>query len=229
MNSSTLVRRGALLGLVGGLLFVPYAISKSTVTAHVAATGWHLPGLNTSGTTQLYHAIEVVPVVMMAAGVVALATATEDLQHGLGRAAVALTLTGFASMTVFHWAEHLLFPLTVPAVTGSLNWFEAGYYAGWVTINLGLFACGLVLTHSLDRTSSVSHVLLVPLPLGLIVGAAAVLTGAYTFAGTHRLVAAGTWILVGMLLWQSRDSDSGDQREAPSQWTRTDEQGHDRG
>jgi len=222
MHSPTLVRRGALASLLGGLLFGPYAVAKPVVTARIAATGWHLPGLSADATNQLFHALEAVPVLMMAAGVVALATRYEDLRHGVGRAGAVVALLGFASMTVFHWIEHLAPALRVAVLTGSLNWFEAGYYAGWVTINVGLFASGLALSRSGGRPRTVGRALLVPFPLATAGSVLAVLTGAYTFAGTHRLVAAATWVFLGaLLLLGPRPADDTPQT-VPSRGTRTD-------
>jgi len=228
MNTPTLVRRGALASLVGGLLFFPYALSKPIVTARIEAIGWHLPGLTVDATNQLFHAFEAVPVLLMAVGVVALATGYEGLRHGSGRAGAIVALVGFASMTVFHWVEHLFPDATVSLAVASVNVFEAGYYAGWATTNLGLFVCGVVLSRSLGRTGTVGRALVLPLPLAMAGGGWAVMTGAYTFAGTHRLVAAGTWVLVGALLLTHWRPGRADPHTAPTPWTRTDGGTHDR-
>mgnify|MGYP006993518488 CR=1 FL=1 len=216
MHISTVVRRGALASLFGGLIFVPYALWKSAVTTRIEATGWHLPGVSVDATNQLFHAFEAVPVLLMAAGVAALAANHENLRYGAGRVGVVVALGGFAAITVFHWAEHLYPTVAVSVATASVGVFEAGYYVGWVTTNLGLFVCGLVLTRSPGRSETVGRVLALPLPIATAVSCGAVLTGVYTFAGTHRLVAAMTWILVGALLWLGRNRNSVNSREAPS-------------
>lgn len=223
-----LARRGALLGALGGAVFVPYALSKARVTDLILANEWQLPGLSAVATANAFHVVEAVPVALLVVGVLALA-ARYSLETELsGQIGIGTTLAGFVGMTVAHSGEHLLPALTVPALTGGANWYLWGYYLGWLGFQLGVTVCGLALLgqRRIDGVSPWLFVVALPVAVGL--GGLVVLLDIYTFAGTNRLVAAVTWLVGGAWLWHTWPSHPDRTETATPGETDTSRAGHSR-
>lgn len=204
-------RRAAALSAVGGAAFVPYALSKARATDLILARDWGLPGVSAAATANLFHVVELVPVALLVLGAFVLADRYDFATDRLEWVGIAVILIGFVVMTVAHFGEHVLPDLTVPPLTGDADWYLWGYYLGWLTFHGGVTTCGLVLVWSRRVGGLVPWLFVAALPLAVGGGGLLVLTDVYTFAGTNRLVAAGTWAVGGGWLWYTwptAESDS---------------------
>lgn len=210
MVRETRLRRNALLATAGGAVLLPYALTKGALARRVVETDTQLLWLSTDWTAQVVHLFETIPVLMLAMGLGAVAARYDVAEGSLSWAGILVALTGFGSNVVFHWGEHLLTDPTLPAT--SMGLFDAGYAFSWVLINLGLFVCGAAVIRR-RGPSLVPAIFVAALPVALTLSLLAVALDAYTFAGTNRVVASVTWILVGGQLWASTRRPSTDRDE----------------
>lgn len=198
MSSNTRTRRQIALGVLGAVVFLPYALSKSSLSSSIVATEYSLLGLTPETTANAVHLFETVPVLLLAVSLGPLVERYDLAEDSIAWAGTLVALTGFATMVVFHWFEHLVIGPTVPVIGFDL--FVTGYYVGWMLITSGLCAVGARLTLRDGRTV-LSLVLTSLLPVALAVSAVAVATGLYTFAGTHRVALSIAWIVGWSWLW----------------------------
>lgn len=210
MSQTTRVQYGVMAGTIGGAVFVPYALTKGHLSERILARDWQVAGMSPQETANLLHLSEAVPMLLMAFGLLAVASLYDLGTNRLARAGVAITLVGFAATTLLHAGEHLLPALVVPALTGDADWFLWGYYLGWLTIQFGLLVCGAVLLFSRRDAGPIPWLFVAALPVAVTVGFAVVLADVFTFAGTHRLVAGLTWFLCGSWLWREPAADLAD-------------------
>jgi len=214
MSSNTRRRRQIALGVLGSVVFLPYALSKSSLSSRIVATDYSLLGLTPETTANAVHLFETVPVLLLAVSLGPLVDRYGLADDRVAWAGTLVALTGFATMVVFHWFEHLVLGPTLPVIGFDL--FVTGYYVGWVLITTGLFAVGVRLTLR-GRRTVLSLLLTSLLPVSLALSAIAVATGVYTFAGTHRVTVSVAWIVGWSWLWATEgrltsDGESVDSR-----------------
>lgn len=128
------------LGLISanaGALFVPYALSKGSLTTAIVAEGWQFAGLSSTQTALMIHVIESVSLLFMTLGLVSLYIRV-DAKGFLATVSFRIAITGFALTILTHLGEHPLAPFTVPVLTGGTNWFLCGDYLSWLTLYAGL-------------------------------------------------------------------------------------------
>lgn len=193
------VRWGGLLGAIAGAVFVPYALSKGYLTSVIIGEGWHLAGLSSIQTAKLFHAFEAVPLALMVVGLISLHARTA-VRGALAEAGISVALAGFMLTMLAHLGEHLLAPITVPALTGGENWFLWVYYLSWLTLYAGFTLYGVALRTS-DFPGWLPWLFMFTLPVTVVVGFGVSTLGVFTLAGTFRLVQGLVWVPVGRWLW----------------------------
>lgn len=208
------VEHGGVLAMVGGALFVPYAILKGPVTTAIVDTGTHLPGTSARLTAQLFHVGEAIPLLLVAAGFHGIVELTRETRTRAGALGSTLTVVGFGMVLCFHVAEHVTTPGSGLLPAGVAASFEWGYYAGWLVLLAGMALVGVGIRRSDALPRWVSWMLAVALPVGVGVGLAVVALDVYTYAGTQRLVVGLAWTAIGSRLWWRRCEHDG--RQAPA-------------
>lgn len=201
-------RRVAFISALGGALFLPYALSKAQITDLILANDWQLLGLSATASANAFHVVEAIPVALLVSGALALAARYSFRSDPVGKVGITIILAAFVGMTVSHTGEHLLSALTVPALTGTTNWYLWGYYFGWLGFHLGVTLCGIALVGPRRVRGRVPWLFVLALPVTVGVGGLVVLTDLFTFAGTSRVVAALTWLVGGAWLWQTWPTES---------------------
>ena len=194
-------RPAGLASAVGGATLVPYALTKGSVTTTIRAEGWAIAGLSPVATANLFHVAETIPVLCLVVGLL-------SLDHRVGPGGwlaplgKATAVGGFAATIITHFGEHLLPPLTVPALTGGENWFMWGYYLSWLAVYGGLALYGVALTRADDRPRWIPALLMAGLPAALVVALTVGALDLFTFAGTFRVLQGFTWVAIGSWLWR---------------------------
>lgn len=191
-----------LASAIAGGLFIPYALSKGYLTSVITADGWQVASLTSEQTAQAFHVLEGVPLLIMAIGLVSLHARTPGL-GSFADTGISLAVTGFALTILTHLGEHLLPPLTVPALTGGADWFMWGYYLSWLVLYAGLTFYGLAVAIASTTPRWVPWLFVFALPVATAAGVAATALDVFTVAGTFRLTQGLTWVLVGNWLWRS--------------------------
>lgn len=201
------VRRAGLLSAFGGGVLVPYALTKGHLSSRIVTAGWQLGGLSPVQTARLFHVMETVPLVLVAVGLLGLdaRVGTKGLLADAGRSTV---LVGFGLTVLTHLGEHLLPPLTVPALTGGANWFMWGYYLSWLVLYAGFAIYGTALVLSPVRAGGLPWLFVAVPPLAVTVGLAVVVADVFTLAGSFRLFLGLTWVLAGGWLWRAPGAPS---------------------
>ncbi len=196
------VRWLGLVSAVAGALFVPYALTKGHLTTRIVVDGWRLSGLTPPQTALVAHVAEEIPLALMAAGFIALHIRV----HARGRFAAAgfsVAIAGIALTVGFHLGEHLLAPLTIPALFGTENLFVWGYYASWLVIFVGFALYGLAEPGGRNNPAWLRALFVGLLPSVVLLGAIMVLLDLFTLAGTFRVALGVTWVIVGGWLCRS--------------------------
>lgn len=197
-------RRAGLLAMVGGALFVPYALLKGPTATTIVETGAHLPGTTADRTALIVHLSEAIPFLLLAAGFYAVYDRSRESRTRAGTLGAILTGGGYGMVLLFHVAEHVMTPGEGPLpadVVASIGW---GYYAGWLVMLAGLALFGFGIRRTAAVAPWVPWLLVATLPVGVGVGLAVVALDLYTYAGTQRLVVGLAWSAVGYRLWSSR-------------------------
>lgn len=192
-------RFGGFAGLVGGLLLVPYALTKGQLTTYVRMEGLGVAGLSPARTAQAFHVAETVPVLLLLVGLVAL-HGRLDPGTGGSRAGWAIAAAALVATVLTHLGEHLLPRFTAPALTGGENWFVWAYYLSWLAVYGGLALYGLALTRSGGAPRWMASLLVVGLPVAVAAGLAAVAFDLFTMAGVLRIGQGLTWAVIGYWL-----------------------------
>lgn len=193
---------GALAALVGGSALLPYGLLKDQISRTIVGTGTSLPGTSSWLTAQLFHVAEGTLLLLVAAGFRAVARRAGTTRRPLGALGYRVAWAGFAMVLGFHAVEHLAAPGTLPAaVAEAVVW---GYYVGWLVLlgGQGLVGVDALRADALPRW--VPALLVALLPTGVAVGLAVVALGAFTFAGTQRLLLGAAWAAVGYRLRRGR-------------------------
>lgn len=195
------VRWLGLVSAVAGAVFVPYALVKGPLTTLIVVDGWRLGMLTPQQTALVAHVAEEIPLVLVAAGLIALHIRI----HVTGRfaaAAISVATAGIGMTVASHLGEHLLAPLTIPMLFGTENLFVWAYYASWLVIFLGFALYGLAARENGDGPAWMRGLFIVLLPSVVLLGATAVRFDLFTLAGTFRLALGVTWVIVGGWLWR---------------------------
>lgn len=214
MSRSTHARRlvpgghpfGGLAGLTGGVLLIPYALTKGQLTTHIRTDGLGFAGLGPAHTAEAFHVAETIPVLGLLVCVLALDRRL-DPGTSAARGGWTVAAVGLVATILTHFGEHLLPPFTVPALTGAENWFMWGYYLSWLAVYGGLAVYGLALVRSGAAPRWLSSLLVVGLPVAVTVGLAAAVVDLFTMAGTLRVGQGLTWAALGF--WLVRHPTSG--------------------
>lgn len=209
MARGTHRRRKGLLGsralglasAIAGAVFIPYALTKGQATTVITAEGWRMAGLSSSETALAIHLVEGVPLIVMALGLISLHARTPGLGSLAGTGA-SVALTGYGLTILVHLCEHLLPPFTVPALTGSEDWFVWGYYLSWLVVFGGFALYGLALAIADTTPRWLPLLFVIGLPAATAVGVTVAILDVFTLAGVFRLSQGVTWLLVGNWLWQ---------------------------
>lgn len=212
--SVTDVEDGAVLAMVGGALFVPYALLKGPVATAIVDTGAHLPGTSARLTALLVHVGEGIPLLLVAAGFSAVVGRTRRARTRTGTLGARLAVVGLGMVLGFHVAEHTTTPGGSPFpadLVASLAW---GYYGGWLVLLVGLALLGVGIRESDAVARWIPWLLVATLPAGVGVGLAVVALDLYTYAGTQRLVVGLAWTAIGYRLWSGRSER--DTRQVPT-------------
>lgn len=190
---------GGLAGLVGGALLVPYALTKGQLTTYIQTEGVGVAGLTPDQAARALHVAETIPVLLLLVCLVALGRRFGP-GSAMGRGGRTIAAAGLLATIVTHFGEHLLPPLTVPALTGGENWFMWGYYLSWLAVYGGLALYGLALTRSERPPQWMASLLVVGLPVAVAAGLAAAAFDVFTMAGTLRVGQGVTWVAIGYWL-----------------------------
>lgn len=200
MSSVRRVRRVGLSSAIAGALFIPYALTKGHLSSLIVLEGWRLGPLSPVQTSQLFHVIEAVPLLVMLLGFVFIHSLTVTPSR-FADVGLVVTVAGFGLTILTHLGEHLLAPFTVPALTGGDNWFMLAYYLSWAVLSLGLSLYGLGLLSARETPRWLQWWFALILPATLGIGFFVTTFDIYTFAGTFRILHSVTWILAGGWLW----------------------------
>ena len=200
MSGVRRVRRVGLSSAIVGALFVPYALTKGYLSSLIVLEGWRLGPLSPVQTSQLFHVVEAIPLLVMLLGFVTLDRLTVSRSR-LADAGLVVTVAGFGLTIATHLGEHLLPPVTVPALTGGDNWFMLAYYLSWAVLSLGLSLYGLALLYTGETPRWLRWWFALILPATIGIGLFVTTFDIFTFAGTFRLLHSITWILAGGWLW----------------------------
>lgn len=190
------IRVYGLLGVLVGVVFILYAVTKGPLTAAIVAEGWRLPGLSPTLSALLVHLVEEVPLVIMAGLFVGLG-AHLDVRSSVARAGMTVALAGVGFTIVSHLAEHLLAPVTLPALFGDTHLLIWSYYLSWAVLYTGLSVYGLALLRDAAVPTWLAVVFVALLPGVFVGGMTVVVFDLFTFAGTLRLALGVTSIVVG--------------------------------
>lgn len=213
------IRAAGLLSAIAGAVLVPYALTKGTLTTRVVAEGWQIGPLGARSIALLVHMAETAPLLLIAVGLLALYTHLGG-KWWLGLAGLVVALAGIGATIAVHLGEHLLAPLTVPALFGGMDLLVWSYYLGWLVIYSGCALLGLaILRGRADHTALGAYLLVLPVAVVLL-GLTLVVSNLFTLAGTFRLVLGVTWVGLGVWLWAGGSAVSA---------TRTDDVGMRRG
>lgn len=190
---------GGLAGLAGGALLVPYALTKGQLTTYIRTEGLGLAGLTPDQAARALHVAETIPVLLLLVCLVALGRRF-DPGGAVARGGRTIAAAGLLATIVTHFGEHLLPPLTVPALTGGENWFMWGYYLSWLAVYGGLALYGLAMARSDRPPRWMASLLVVGLPVAVAAGLAAAAFDVFTMAGTLRIGQGLTWVAIGYFL-----------------------------
>lgn len=133
-------RTAARLGVAGGIVLAVYASLKPLFGT---PGGWVLPFVPAASSWKVYHLLETVPVLLVAAGVYGLYRYQQPDGLAGARGGFLFSLVACGSAIVAHGLEHLTpaIPVPVPFFGDGNVWMWA-YYGSWFSIALGLSIVG---------------------------------------------------------------------------------------
>lgn len=169
-------------------------------------SGPRVPVLTPDETWLAYHLlVEALAVVLVFVGLFGLQGYVRNAGR-IERAGYVLTVVSCALLVPTHAAEHLAggYVFSATLVFGSFGSvpvvFDPGgmaYYLNWIAFGSGVFVFGALAWWRGVLSTTTAALLVVLLPVGVVGGLLAVLTGTYPFLGVHRLAHGTVWVAVG--------------------------------
>ncbi|PSQ15822.1 hypothetical protein BRD00_12455 [Halobacteriales archaeon QS_8_69_26] len=198
MRSPLTVRRCGFLGVLAGVAFVPYALTKGSLATTVKERGWSTPVTTAADTALTIHLFETVFVVLLLVGLLCYATDRRRSIGRMGNLGLGMAAVGFLLAIVTHYGEHVLDGPAVTGLPGEGDVFTYGYLVSWVVVESGQSLLGVDVVRTDGRSIPGAVALAGTLPVVLVVGFAAIATGAYTLAGVHRLTQGVLHVVIGL-------------------------------
>lgn len=202
MSIEARARWWGLLGCVAGATFIPYALVKGSVTTRIIDDGWRIGVLSPTQSANLFHALEALPLAVMALTLAAFMERVGSTGPA-GRIGGWIAFTGFAATIMTHLGEHFLPPVPVAGLTGGENLLMWLYYVSWVVLFAGLAVYGFAAIRAIALPAWLPALLVGLLPLAVGFGVAAAALDVFTAAGTFRIVQGAAWVALGGWLWRS--------------------------
>lgn len=192
-------RRLGQFGVLGGLGLIAYVLLKQFVVP--GTTG--MAGFK-AATGFSFHFLELVPMVLLTAGLLGFYRSLKRPDRGLGTVGGAVAVAGAATATAGHGVEHVLFHLGNPLGAA----FAGAHYLGLVLVALGLTVAALPVDRSILAWVRERVLLLSTVPVGLVLAAVLGTLWFRGFADGFKLQVAAVVAVTGYRLWrQSSDID----------------------